>query len=136
MGKKRPHRNIIGKRKKLENVWASKTSLTDTAMKSPKKVDTIPIRMMAGTTRYQAIPDKSARNAAIITGTKALTTPKSIAPEVLASMRSSREIGLRLSLAPRTVDKYRQRVMRKLGLESIATLTKYAIRAGLTSPEP
>jgi hypothetical protein len=29
----------MGKRKKLEKVWASKTSLTETAMNSPKKVE-------------------------------------------------------------------------------------------------
>jgi hypothetical protein len=35
MGKKSPHRKIMGKRKKFENVWASKTSFTETAIKSP-----------------------------------------------------------------------------------------------------
>src|SRR4030043_73505 len=92
IGKNSPQRNIIGKRKKLEKVWASKISLTETAMKSPRKVDTIPMRMIAGTTRDQAITDRLARNAAMTTGTKALAIPKRIAPEVLASMRSSREM--------------------------------------------
>src|SRR4030042_3310311 len=82
IGKKSPHKNISGNLKKLEKVWASKISLTETAMKSPRKVDTIPMRIMAGITKDHAIPDRSARNAAITTGTKALTTPKSIAPEV------------------------------------------------------
>ena len=68
-------------------------------MKSPRKVETIPIRMMAGITSDQAIPDRSVRNAAIIIGTKALTTPKTIAPEVLASIRSSRDMGARSSLS-------------------------------------
>ena len=99
MGKNSPHRNIIGKRKKLENVWASNISLTDTAIKSPRKVDTIPMRMMAGITSGQAITDKSVRNAAIIIGTKAFTTPKTIAPEVLASIRSSRDMGAKSSLS-------------------------------------
>jgi hypothetical protein len=36
--------------KKLEKVCASKISLTETAIKSPRKVDTIPISMIAGTT--------------------------------------------------------------------------------------
>jgi hypothetical protein len=97
MGKNNPHRNIIGKRKKFEKVWASNTSLTETAMKSPRNVDTIPISKIAGTASDQATPERSARNAAIIIGTKALATPKRIAPEVLASMRSSREIGARSS---------------------------------------
>jgi hypothetical protein len=99
MGKNNPQRKIMGKRKKLENVCASNTSLTETAMKSPRKVDAIAIRMIDGTTRAQAIPERSARKAAIITGTKALTTPKRIAPEVLASMRSSSDMGARSNLS-------------------------------------
>lgn len=99
MGKNNPHRKIMGKRKKLENVWASNTSLTETAMKSPRKVDATPIRIIAGITRAQAIPERSARKAAIITGTKALTTPKRIAPEVLASIRSSSDMGARSNLS-------------------------------------
>ena len=99
MGKKSPHRKIIGKRKKLEKVWASKISLTETAIKSPRKVDTMPIRMIAGITNDQAIPDRSARNVAIIIGTKAFTIPKRIAPDVLDSIRSSRDMGARISLS-------------------------------------
>ena len=99
IGKNNPHRKIIGKRKKLEKVWASNTSLADTEIKSPRKVDTIPMRMMAGTTKDQAIPDISVRNAAITIGTNALTIPNKIAPEVLASISNSREIGARSSLS-------------------------------------
>jgi hypothetical protein len=54
---------------------------------------------MAGTTKDQAIPDISARNTAIAIGTKALTMPKRIAPEVLANISNSREIGARSSLS-------------------------------------
>jgi len=99
MGKNNPHRKIIGKRKKLENVWASNTSLTETAIKSPKKVDTIAIRKIAGITRAQIIPDRSVRKAAITIGTNALTIPKRIAPEVLANIRSSSDIGARSNLS-------------------------------------
>jgi hypothetical protein len=95
IGKNKPHRKIIGKRKKLENVWASNTSLAETEMKSPRKVDAIAMRTIAGITRAQAIPERSARKAAIITGTKALTIPKRIAPEVLANIRSCSDIGAR-----------------------------------------
>jgi len=90
-----PHRKIIGNLKKLEKVCASKISLTETAIKSPTKVDAIPIRIIAGITSDQAIPDRSVRNAAIIIGTKALAIPKRIAPEVLASINSSSDIGAR-----------------------------------------
>ena len=99
MGKNNPQRNIIGKRKKLEKVCASKISLTETAIKSPRKVDTIPISMIAGTTSPQIIPERSAKNAAIIIGTKAFTIPKTIAPEVFASINCSRDIGARSNLS-------------------------------------
>jgi hypothetical protein len=98
-GKNRPHRKIIGKRKKFEKVCASKISLAETAMKSPRKVDTIPMRMIAGMTKDQATSDKFVRSAAIMIGIKALATPKRIAPEVLASISSSREIGARSNLS-------------------------------------
>jgi hypothetical protein len=83
----------------LEKVWASNTSLAETEIKRPRKVDTIPMRIMAGTTSDQATPDISARNAAMAMGINALTIPKRIAPEVLASMSNSREMGARSSLS-------------------------------------
>jgi len=99
IGKNNPHKKIIGKRKKLEKVWASNTSLADTEIKSPRKVETIPTRMIAGMTRDQTIPDRSTRNAAITIGTNALTIPNRIAPEVLANISNSREMGARSSLS-------------------------------------
>lgn len=93
MGKKRPQRKIIGKRKKLENVWASKTSLTDTATKRPRNVETIAIISTAGNAAAQATCERSARNKARITGTKAFAIPNKIAPAVLANIRSPTGIG-------------------------------------------
>jgi len=93
MGKKSPHKNIIGKRKKLEKVWASKTSLTATAMNRPRKVEAMAIRTTAGMNALQTTGDRSIRNIAMMTGTKALATPKRIAPLVLASISSSNGIG-------------------------------------------
>jgi len=46
----------------------------------------------------------------------------------------SRAIAERLSISPATVETHRRNTMRKLGMHSIAELTKYAIREGLTSP--
>ncbi len=43
----------MGKRKKLENVCASKTSLTETAMKRPRKVELIAISAMAAAICHQ-----------------------------------------------------------------------------------
>jgi hypothetical protein len=93
IGMNSPHKNIMGNRKKFENVWASKTSLTETAMKSPRNVETIAIKTMAGIARHHDIPDKSTKNNAIIIGTNALRIPKKIAPPVLASIRRLSGIG-------------------------------------------
>ena len=55
IGKNSPQRKIIGKRKKLENVCASNTSLTETAIKSPRNVDETAISTKAGKTVSQTI---------------------------------------------------------------------------------
>ncbi len=88
-----PHRKIIGKRKKLEKVWASKTSLTATAMNRPRKVDATDIRRTVGTTSSQSTRARSTRNAAMSMGTKALIAPNRMAPPVLASISSSSGTG-------------------------------------------
>jgi DNA-binding NarL/FixJ family response regulator len=56
--------------------------------------------------------------------------------QLLAEGLSSPEIGRRLFVATSTVETHRRNVMRKLGKHSVADLTKYAIREGLTSLEP
>ncbi len=53
--------------------------------------------------------------------------------QMIAEGKSSKQIGTILHISPRTADSHRQRIMDKLNLYSLAELTKYAIRAGLTS---
>lgn len=53
--------------------------------------------------------------------------------QLLAEGASSKDIANRLNLALPTVESHRRQIMDKLGLRSIAELTKYAIREGLTS---
>lgn len=53
--------------------------------------------------------------------------------QLLAEGMSSKEIAQRLQLAVPTVESHRRQIMGKLGLRSVAELTKYAIREGLTS---
>ena len=79
MGINRPHRKTIGKRKKLEKVCASKTSLTETAMKSPKKVDVMAIKMTLKTSIAQLIFEIGIKNKAMRIGTNAFTMPNKIA---------------------------------------------------------
>jgi len=50
----------------------------------------------------------------------------------LAQGENTKTIGALLQISPKTVETHRQHIMRKLGLPSIAELTRYAIRHGLT----
>jgi two-component system NarL family response regulator len=52
--------------------------------------------------------------------------------QLLAEGHSSPEIARRLHIAPSTVETHRRNIMRKLDMHSVAELTKYAIREGLT----
>ncbi len=52
---------------------------------------------------------------------------------LLADGKTSPEIGDQLHIAPSTVDVHRRNIMRKLDIHSVAELTKFAIREGLTS---
>ena len=46
---------------------------------------------------------------------------------------TSKEIAMRMYISSKTVDTRRRKIMGKLGIDSLAELTKYAIRMGLTS---
>jgi two-component system nitrate/nitrite response regulator NarL len=48
----------------------------------------------------------------------------------IADGLSNKEIAIRLNLGVRTVESHRERIMRKLGIHSVAGLTKYAIGRG------
>ena len=56
--------------------------------------------------------------------------------QLLAEGYTSPEIGQRLHISARTVETHRRNIMKKLGLHSVAELTKYAIREGLTPLDP
>lgn len=53
--------------------------------------------------------------------------------ELFADGKTTKEIAVMLDVSPKTVDACRRRVMQKLEINSLAELTKYAIREGLTS---
>lgn len=55
--------------------------------------------------------------------------------QLIAEGKSSVEIGKTLVISPRTVDTHRKNIMDKLGVHSIAGLTRFAIRHGLSSLE-
>lgn len=53
--------------------------------------------------------------------------------QLLSEGLSSKEIAHQLGVSVKTIDTHRQHIMEKLSLRSIAELTKYAIREGITS---
>ncbi len=55
--------------------------------------------------------------------------------QMLAEGRSTKQIALHLHVSSKTTDANRRQIMNKLGISSIAELTKYAIREGITSTE-
>jgi DNA-binding NarL/FixJ family response regulator len=64
---------------------------------------------------------------------RALSTREREVLQLLAEGKSSKDIAGRLSIAVPTVETHRRQIMDKLSLRTIAELTKYAIREGLTS---
>jgi len=55
--------------------------------------------------------------------------------QLTAEGLSTKQIALRLCISPKTADANRREIMNELGIFTIAELTKYAIREGLTSAE-
>ena len=53
---------------------------------------------------------------------------------LLARGLSSKEIAYELGLSPKTVDVHRARIMQRLGLSDVASLTRYAVRKRLVKP--
>ncbi len=68
-------------------------------------------------------------------GISALTPREREVLQLLVEGRSTKQIAYELGVSIKTVESHRHRVMEKLDLHNIADLTKYAIRAGLTSLE-
>ncbi len=53
--------------------------------------------------------------------------------QLMADGKSTLQIAVTLSVSSKTVEAHRKQIMTKLDLRSVAELTKYAIRQGLTS---
>jgi DNA-binding NarL/FixJ family response regulator len=78
-----------------------------------------------------ALRDEAARSAS--RGRLDLLTPREL--EVLsrvAAGRTSREIGEDLGISHRTVETHRESIMKKLGIRTVAGLTRFALEAGLS----
>jgi two-component system, NarL family, nitrate/nitrite response regulator NarL len=54
---------------------------------------------------------------------------------MIADGATSKEIGFRLKISYKTVDAHRENIKKKLQVNSIAHLVRYAIALGLVTPE-
>jgi DNA-binding NarL/FixJ family response regulator len=61
----------------------------------------------------------------------ALTAREREVIQLLAEGRTSKEVAVMLNLSVKTAETHRTNLMRKLGLHSVADLTRYAIRNGI-----
>ena len=68
-----------------------------------------------------------------LSATSRLTAREREVLQLLAEGSSTRETATRLCVSIKTVETHRQHIMEKLEIRSIAELTKYAIREGITS---
>lgn len=64
-----------------------------------------------------------------------LTAKEREVVQLIAEGKINKEIADYLNVSVKTIDNHRQRIMTKLNLHTVADLTKYAIREGLTSLE-
>jgi DNA-binding NarL/FixJ family response regulator len=55
--------------------------------------------------------------------------------QLLAEGLNTKQIAARLHLSTKTIESHRTQIMKRLGFQGIADLTRYAIREGLTSVE-
>jgi len=73
--------------------------------------------------------------AATLPATASLTGREREVLQLLAEGWSTKDMAAHLHLSVKTVETHRQQIMNRLGLYSVAELTKYAIAEGLTSLE-
>jgi len=82
-----------------------------------------------------AVVEQLMRNTAQDSAFSVLSTREREVLQLLAEGKTSRQIAEQLKIAVRTIETHRREIMRKLDIRSVAELTKYAIREGLTSLE-
>ena len=68
-------------------------------------------------------------------GAANLTPKEREVVQLVAEGKSTKEVAALLDISVKTVETHRQHAMTKLGLRSVAELTKFAVREGLTSLE-
>jgi DNA-binding NarL/FixJ family response regulator len=77
--------------------------------------------------------DTLSKSESLVTST--LTPREREVLQLLAEGKTTKQIAASLKVSVKTIETYRQQIMHKLNLHSVAELTKYAIREGITSLE-
>jgi DNA-binding NarL/FixJ family response regulator len=102
------------------------------------------VRAVYGGERYLSqrisdlVTDVSFRS---LNGSKEVSPLEQLSPrereilQLVAEGKTSQEIGERLSISSKSVDTYRSRLMRKIGVKDVAGLVKFAIQHGVISLE-
>ena len=85
----------------------------------PEIAATVTVALIDGSNGNSTVPRIGARERQVL--------------QLVAEGNTSTEIAKHLNLASSTVEVHRRNIMRKLDLHSVAELTKYAIRNGITS---
>ncbi len=68
-------------------------------------------------------------------GSEILTNREREVLQLIAEGKSTKQAALKLHISTKTVETHRRQLMNKLDIHTVAELTKYAIRKGLTSLE-
>jgi two-component system response regulator NreC len=106
-----------------ELIRAIRTVMTDKTYLSPGVSDVVIQDFLGGWSMNGA------------TAFSALTAREREVLQLLAEGNNTVRIADRLCVSSKTVEAHRKQIMDKLGLHSVAELTKYAIRQGLTTVE-
>ena len=86
----------------------------------------------AGRTFFGAFATALTDEAAAGKGLNAALPPQQrVVLQLIAEGQSTKQIASRLALSPKTIDNYRSRLMEKLGVRDVASLTVYAFHEGL-----
>jgi len=98
---------------------------------SPAIADRFVDAYLAQTDSVEPAPDHSS----VLQSPKPLSAREREVLQLLAEGKSTKEIATTLDIAPTTVETHRRQIMDKLQIRTIAELTKYAVREGLTTLE-
>ena len=75
--------------------------------------------------------EKNGHNVKRDESTEVLTSREREVIQLLAEGKTSKEVAVALNLSVKTAETHRTNLMRKLGLHSVADLTRYAVRNGI-----